>query len=736
MKKLFISLAALAALASCVEENNLEPQPQPQQPQAENTVTIKAVAAQTKTLLNGTAVEWEDDDAIMMVLEGDLKKYYTELTTSLESPSAEAEFTGEMDAEIREDQSIKDAGFVVYPASAVVDKQTGEIVHTIADKQHGTVSSGSNLSYAAVSYADLLADTPAEAGFHNLYSLIRIKVAEGMTKVTLASESPLAGTAPFKFENEALKIDETKWDPNTYADYKKNKVVELTEDGEGEMSADKTYDVLVFPGTHTLTITVSDGQTEFSRTIKPNTFEASKFYNLDLSSIFAIGKSEFEASPFGGGSIEIPLLSTFAEEVYEVTFDFGTENPWLSSSPAVKGAFREDVVSITVADGGNTTGATRTASVTIKGATSGKQVVAVVSQKAYVKELINEYLESYTMSGMSQTGTLSIKQSDDLSKGLYKVTICGVTLYADYESGTLTLYDGSNERKITVADDFSMLSAEQWNLGYSTITSYSAILPEGPAELTTEEMALVGKYEEKWSYDNSPVETENGSFMTISASDEAGYGQFKVKFLVLNAYSYFEAYADLEGNSLKIKVGGLSHQKYGTIYNPEEVITLTVNGDGTLTFDTWKDSKYKDLTNYVATKVENEPEIPGEGGDSSEGVADAASLEGTYSENFTDFSGSHTGTMTISVSGENINVKMLSYSTGMDYYLECPAVLNSDRNMLTIKCSGVTYVGWGLTVPQDINLNISVDGEKITLSIDKSYSLDWGDLSSYTATKQ
>ena len=215
MKKIFISIAAIAAIVSCVEEKGLDPQPQ--QPVG-NQVTIKAVAAETKTILDGTDIVWEDNDAIKMVFSGVKNTYYTELTTTLNAASSEADFTGVLSVELQSDETVKDAGYAVYPSSAV--SEFG-VMHEIPTAQNGNIESESNLSYASVSYASLSEAQPAKVSFHNVYSLIRVKVAEGMTKVTFTSTSPLAGIAPFKFDasDNTLKIDEDKWDPNTYVDY-------------------------------------------------------------------------------------------------------------------------------------------------------------------------------------------------------------------------------------------------------------------------------------------------------------------------------------------------------------------------------------------------------------------------------------------------------------------------------------------------------------------------------------
>ncbi|MBR2162434.1 MAG: hypothetical protein IJ954_00990, partial [Bacteroidales bacterium] len=65
MKKIFLALAAVAALASCVKENTLVPEQT-----ADNLVTITAVSADTKTTLDGENVLWEENDAIAVVVEG------------------------------------------------------------------------------------------------------------------------------------------------------------------------------------------------------------------------------------------------------------------------------------------------------------------------------------------------------------------------------------------------------------------------------------------------------------------------------------------------------------------------------------------------------------------------------------------------------------------------------------------------------------------------------------------
>ena len=722
MKKIFISLAAIAALISCVEEKGLEPQPQ--QPVG-NQVTIKAVAAETKTILDGTDVVWEDNDAIKMVFSGVQNTYYTELTTTLNVASSEADFTGVLSVELQSDETVKDAGYAVYPSSAVSEYG---VIHEIPTAQNGNIESEGNLSYASVSYASLSEAQPAKVSFHNVYSLIRVKVAEGMTKVTFTSTSPLAGIAPFKFDasDNTLKIDEAKWDPNTYVDYSKSNTIELTAEQNGSLSSDRIYDVIIFPGDHTLTIKVEDGTTEFSRTIKPNTFEASQYYSLDLSSIFAIGQSEFEASPFGGGEIEIPLLSTFAEEDYDVTFDFGTESQWLSYSPAVKGAFREDVVSITVADGGNTTGATRTASVTITGATSGKKVVATVSQKAYDANLIGEYIESYVR-GFGQsatTGKFSIEKSDDLSKGLYKViNICGYSepVYADFEKPTFTLYDGTRERTLTVSDDYSSMSGTSFSInnigGYDG--NYSAVRSKGEAILTSEEETLIGIYDESWKYGGNTVISQKG--MEISVSDEAAFGQLKVRFLTVEG-QFLNCYANLSDGKLTINSKGAVHPKYQTLYD-DFVLTIA---DGVLTSSktVYESNGYKGISEYKATKSIDDEE--------NEKTFTVDDLIGTWTQSF-NAGGSlwEETTMTIEETDDSskgqMKIKDMFYynSSGNIYSLTCYANLESDGKTLTVLCNGVKFGtgDWDGNFTNNLEMAVSEENGKTMIKFSSSTDL-------------
>ena len=562
--------------------------------------------------------------------------------------------------------------------------------------------------------------------FSNVYSLIKVTVPEGLTEVTIASESPLAGTAPFIMEAGALKVN-----PSAWVSLEQVKTVRLVP-SEGEHLEAKTHDVLIFPGTHALTITLRDGTTTYEKTVAAKEYAAATYYNLNLTTVLSTPVTEYLASPFGGGTIEIPFVTNVNDPSYEVQIE--NCDGWLSYKSVDVKALTEGTVTLTVASEENIT-ADRTATVTVTETTSGKSMVVSVTQKYVETELLGEYLESYTQYGQPYNGTLNIERSDDFSKGVYKVRICSTDLYGDYADGILSLHDGKYDRTLNVSNDFSTISTDNLSIGYSTFGGYKAIVPLGPAVLTLAEEALVGTYNETWTHPKgSPV--VNG--MQISASEEASYGQLYVKFMV-TADGYYAGYATLDNSTLTVAVGGQSHAKFGTYWDPSAVLSLTVNPNGTLTMATFKDASYTEMSEYVATKVVDSDDGEGEGEGEGEGaIITVEDLLGTWHEVFSAGGTYENDLMTIKLTDDpskgQLKVNMFEYSTSSDTYkLVCYANLSSDGKTLTVLSKGVDYSGMG-TFSEDMVMSVSADGKKITYNqiINTSYSMPVGML---TATK-
>lgn len=695
MKRILVLLASVAVLASCVKENSLAPETKTDQ------VRISAVAANSKALLDGLNVYWEETDAIALLLNGNIKEDFTAETVN----GAEADFVGELSINPADIESA----YAVYPATSVDDEYCN-IIHTLPLNQTEGVTSGMLLASAVLDVDDLK-DAQSTATFSSALTLLQVVVPEGVKSVELtASDYELVGRARFNISEEGTLV-------MAYAYDDASKTVKLSADEELEA---KTYPVLVYPGQvgdFSLKMVQTDGFV-YEKTLSGLEFAASEARKINLGRIFNI-TPVYTVSP-AGGNVEFSVQTSL-----EYTVEVTSEGNWLTYVETK--AVRNETVVLSAVQ--NTTGDERTATVIVKETDGTVLSTFEVVQKSIVTELYGTFLATGTPQfGSPATGELVIAESDDYSKGTYKVTILGTTLYADYDSETrvLGLYDGSRTRSITVAADFSRFDATNLSIGYSSYASFVAIKPLGEAVLTDAEQALVGTYNETWSHPNVSAGV-NG--MKITVSDEATYGQLKVKFLVSNDGSAFNAYANLEDGVLKVKLGNLKHKNFGQVWNPDFVMELQVNDNGTLTMSEWEDGNSETLTNYVATMVVE----GGDEGDGGEEESPYAYLFGRYNESFNDskyYGYPAKGVLTIAA------------SDNADYHLS------------------MTFFG-GTAAESTVYANVSADGKKITTiegasEMGKFYASEldisllstgapiWGTLkfdypssiSDYTATKQ
>ena len=717
MKRIALLFAATAVLASCMKENSLTPDQT-----NDNLVTIKAVAADTKTVLNGADVVWEETDEIKVVLDMATDELQDFEASAVDG--ATATFKGQFAGDV----ASASQAYAVYPSTAVTMlDNSASIYHTIDDEQYGEIKSGDNLSYASLDVEKLAAGN-ATATFSNVYSLIKVTVPAGLTEVTIASESPLAGTAPFKMEAGTLKVNTLAW-----SSLDQEKTVHLLP-SEGEHLEAKTHDVLIFPGTHALTITLSDGTTTYEKTVATKEYAAATYYNLNLTTVLSAPVTEYLASPFGGGTIEIPFVTTVAAPIYDVQIENG--GGWLSYVD-VK-ALTQGTVTLAVATGENTT-ADRTATVTVTETTSGKSMVVSVTQKYVELDLLGEYVETYVRGTgqATETGSFEIKRTDNISKGVYLVDgiLGGQKVYADYVDGTLTCYDNGNKRNLTVSNNYQISANSGLQIGLISIAPYGgkylAVKKQGEPELTAEEEALVGMYNEAWVYVadyGAPEEAVSAPYgMTISVSDEAAFGRLKVTFL--SKGGSFSCYANLVGSNLNVLSNGANHVAYGTAQHD---ITMTVS-EGTLSFSSLMTVtptyKYPTIKNYTATKVE-----------SAGGAVTAEDLIGTrWSQTLTvRMWGSdvpQSGEMTISATDNDsygaLKVSMFPYGgTNGTYYAD----LSNDGNKLIIHSENSQHATYG-PITTDITLDITSDLITWEGSITLTSGYDSYEWVSFTATK-
>ena len=594
MKKVYLFLATMvAALSSCMEESALVPVT------PENQVTIKAVAGETKTTLDGTAVIWEANDEIAVVLDKDMVKFAVDGTPN----GAEATFKGTMASKDFE------TAYAIYPATAYsYDQSTTKVTltHTLPAEQSGSVASGLNLSTAALSVEDLKAGE-AKGVFHNALTLLKVTAPAGVKNVKFSvphSKPALVGTATVTVNSQT-----------GFAAVSGANGYEVTLASGSELNPAVTYDVLVYPANSTdLTLTMegTDG-TVYTSTVEGVELKASTYKTINLANIFKMETKETMNISPAGGELVVPVYTT-ADYTYTVS-----ENAdWLSYTLPTKGFHKDEIV---FSAGANETGAERSASVTISWGEDQTRTFTV-AQAAIFLDFVNDaegnpikWEESfglYSSKSDAENGTnasvtyknvFTIALSDDFNEGTYKVSNlfvfnhalngkAGGTYYADYENGKFIIKDNDNSPyyfngNIELLYDskeksFSISGAVQF-----TYNSYNVDLKQGyiggyKAAVKVEEEPgasvspadLVGNWSE--SYTAGAPETSDS--MTIELSDDTTKGQLKVR--MLNGYNGpIICYAKLsdDGKTLIVFANGV---QFGEDNYLRQDIPLTINDGG------------------------------------------------------------------------------------------------------------------------------------------------------------
>ena len=602
MKRILLSLAVIA-LASCVKENPVNSV----QPGADQ-VSIKAVNADSKTLLDGYDVVWEKSDEIAVVLEATTKMAANFAAVEASIKGSSADFAGTLDVEW---DNVTSA-YAVYPATAV-DLTNNTITHTLPENQAGGVTSGMILSSAHLS-VDELQEGRAEAVFNNALSLLNVVVPAGVKSVELTSANAgLVGTTTFNVSKEDGRL--------TRASVNTGRTVSLV--AETELAA-KTYPVLVYPG-HvgdlTLKLTGTDG-TVFTKTLSDINFNAGAVRKVDLTQIFHLYAEEtVYASPLGG-ILEIPVVMTAD---YEFTV---TENSEWLAVPATK-AFHGTNICLEVQQ--NLTSSVRTAQVTVSWENESRTFT--VSQAALYIDFIYDskgeliqWEENFgifeteeaalegTSPKMTYNNVFTIDFSDDFSKGTYKVSNMFLTdayygvgyqhvynkggeYYADYASGKLTVkmnsamksyfftqdvvlaYD-SNAKKFTSAAPFPFTA--------NTLSSYNKSGFVGGYVASAKSAVASDPIAGKWSVSCLMAPAFGGDFvektgeMIISGSD----GKYVIESVAGESFNLSATFAN---NVLSAEKNG---SKLKLTYN-STAGTLTQDGND---FQTWELPTVKSLT--------------------------------------------------------------------------------------------------------------------------------------------
>ena len=319
MKKiyiLFIALAALVLTQSCTDEGGLNPPVQPENPELPQSpelpqdkdsldfpavqdstaasllkdVSVTADMGQTRSVIHGAEVKWEDGDEIALVFTHPFAGcHVASLSTQIEDkvPVSRAVFSGQMSSEVCVASGYGALGYTVYPSSAV--QEDGSVVYTLPAEQiageDGSMAAGLNLSSGIVSLASIDKTGSASSRFRNACSVLKFTLADDVVSFTLTGTSPFAGTAPLAaiMDPESddagrLVLRQETWEGASAS---------VTLKPSGDCFKDGVaYNLLIWPGTHeSLTLTVNYKEFgEVSKTAKKTlTFEASKFYTLNFN---------------------------------------------------------------------------------------------------------------------------------------------------------------------------------------------------------------------------------------------------------------------------------------------------------------------------------------------------------------------------------------------------------------------------------------------------------------------
>ena len=627
MKKILLSLAAAAALASCVGEKGLDPQNP-----IENQKIIKARTDVTKTVISGDdpteglSVLWEDGDWIRVVFtKGDS---YTEadFTTTLSESSDEADFAGTLDEAVTVEAGYSDEGFAVYPVSAW-DADFSVLSFTVPETQDGVVGEDENLASAEVSLSALTANSEVKAGFKNALALIRVSLPDGVASFTLTSDDhELTGTPD-------LRITDGRIVRTGSSDSHMHKSVTVSTGG----TLPSVCDVLVFPAhVNNLGVKVvgTDGAV-YEKTIGGKTFEASQCYTLDLTSLFQADPKAFYVSPAGG------------EFVYEMvtTEDFTytvTGAPEWVSKVETKG-FHSDKIVLNVTPNTGTTD--RRAEITLTLA-DGRHMSFTLNQKNYYTELItdadgNQVIweesfktakdaslteEAQEFSANEFTFTLN---EEDYSKGAYLIkgmfytdshygegyqwSERGGEYYADVEGDVLTVYLGSYKKSYYFSSDQTIdLAYDKTNstLSYEGaisanttgdlyIGNYNAMIKGSKQEETDVVKALFGTYQETFE---AYMWTINPKSTIISPSDKSDY-EVKMLMFYQKGYNYTTVYGNVNDEGTLITIDSFPETLYGPINGNVEIAVSGENLSGTINFQ-YGSTPF----NYTAVKISDDYE--------------------------------------------------------------------------------------------------------------------------------
>ena len=642
MKRIFLLLAAVAAFASCVKENDLVPD-QPET-QADNIVTLKATSSDTKAVLDGADVLWFGEETVEVVLQkSDSPVYNIELTASVAEPSKNATFTGTISGEAKDDTGLDETGWAVYPNTAVPEPWDGFLQYTLPETQNGTDIA--HISSARVNTADIKVGE-ANASFNNFLTLLKITVPEGVNEVSLTASYGIVGTANLNKPDANGKL--------SVKSYSSKKTVTLSTGSE--LAQGTEYSVFVFPGTAetlTLSMTGNDLNDVYESTLNNVTLRPGTYRTINLTEVFAMdveAGAEIEISSVGGKHV------ISVADVTGDTYSVEESADWLEAEVVETRSFSGKEIVLTA--GANLTGSSRSTDVTISW--PGQSRTFTVSQDGISSDYLefvyddpadpensdliqwSESFKIYANADDANAGnnilrersgqfTIEFTEGEECEYGMYKITNLfftdnyqsdkfgpqtskGGVYYADYDSvnNKLTVHMSNAEKSYFFTSDDVVLEYDSVNKSFSisdpvsfgpnalseynkagVIYNYEATVyvAQDPGS-GFDVSSLYGTYTESTTFPYSSAQT-----LVISESDNGSY-DIKMMFNYNNgesSISYDTAYGKVSGDGKTIAVTFTTSNLCGPLYDS----TLNVNGStisGTIS------SQYSGSFDYSATK--------------------------------------------------------------------------------------------------------------------------------------
>ncbi len=582
MKRIFLLLAAVAAFASCVKENDLVPD-QPET-QADNIVTLKATSSDTKAVLDGADVLWYGEETVEVVLQkSGSPAYNIELTANVDEAIKNATFTGEISEEAKNDTGLEETGWAVYPNTAVPDPWDGFLHYTLTETQNGTDIA--HISSARVNTADIQAGA-ANASFNNFLTLLKITVPEGVNEVSLTANYGIVGTANLNKPDAEGKL-------SVYS-YSSKKTVTLSTGSE--LDPGTVYSVLVFPGTAetlTLSMTGNDSNDVYESTLNNVELRPGTYRTIDLTKVFAMdveADSEVPVS-FTGGTFEVNVVAV-DDKTYNVAIEDG--KTWIQLLPTK--AFNGKTIEFNVDE--NTSTSSRKADITITWDGGSRNFTVVQEGKpelsfVYVDgdpnndliqweetfDIFGEETLDNKITASPYIGVFTIEiNEENPEKGTYIVknifknaqfvsgntyTNRGGEYYANYNDGELTIlksnanissYVFANDVVLTYDSSLKKFTSGAIELGYTPggpnnqqnkfIGNYEAVhyvAPDpGSGSVNPLAAAVIGTYNES-GFSGHPAP----GTLVISETDDPSKGDLRVKF----GFEQTIFYATVGGNA-------------------------------------------------------------------------------------------------------------------------------------------------------------------------------------------